>query len=251
MKKVTILLLCVALIVACAKIDVKQEAANAEEAIRGFYSAVEKFDYEALPTFCTEGFTIFEEGFPFNNVEGFISVLKSMEGVTPKIKLNFVKTEILGNVAHSVVEFDGTFTNGKVVICFKTYENYILKKVDNKWLLHYFHSTHLPDPKDKDYSSIHLMKISEELPLNVLEDAIGKFNEAISIIGYTDCGYKLLPIVSEHGEYNYFMEGTWKNKETYDIIHEHEVFKSVSNEIPESINEYLKDQIYVKVAMSE
>lgn len=252
MKKLTILFMAVFLFTACSTIDPKEDISNAEASIKGFYSAVENFDYETIPTFCTDDFTAFEEGFPFNDLDGFLGILKSMEGVTPNIDLNFVKTEIMGDMAYSIVEFDATFINGKVKTAFKTYENYILKRVNDKWLLHYFHSTHLADPKDKNYTSIHLMNVPKELPLNALENALEKYNEAISTIGYADCGYKVLPVVPDsNDDYNYVMTGTWKNKETYDIIHEHEAYKNVSKEVPESIKDYFKNQVYLKVSTME
>ncbi len=252
MKKLVTLFGIAALLTACSTIDTQKDISNAEASIKGFYSAVEDFNYDAIPTFCTADFSAFEEGFPFKDLNGFLGILKSMEGVTPDISLDFVKTEIMGDMAYSIVEFDATFTNGKVKTTFRTYENYILKKVKGKWLLHYFHSTHLPDPNDRGYSSIHIMNIPKELPVNVFTETLEKYNEAISSIGYADCGYVVLQVIpGSNDDYNYFVKGTWKNKDTYDIIHEHEAFKNVSGEIPESINEYFKDQVYLKVSVIE
>ena len=250
MKKVNFILGVFLLFAACTTTDLKQDALDAEAAIKGFYAAVEEFDYEAMATFCTSDFSAYEEGFPFSDLEGFVGILKSFEGAEGNVNMNFVKTEIMGDMAFSVVEFDALWTIGAVKMAFKTYENYILKKVDGKWLMHYFHSTHLPDPNDKGYTSVHLMKIPEELPVKVLEDALGKYNEAIASIGYGDCGYKMLKVdPGSNDDYNYVMKGKWKNKEIYDIIHEHESFKNVSNETPETLKDYFKDQVYLKVSL--
>ncbi|MBK3516120.1 nuclear transport factor 2 family protein [Carboxylicivirga marina] len=252
MKKLIILLGIASVITACTTIDQQQDIQNAEASIKGFYTAVVDFNYDELPEFCTDEFSAFEEGFDFGTIDGYINTLKSMEGMAIDIDLNFVKTEIVGDIAHSIVEFDASFTKGAVMIAFQTYENYILKRVNNKWLLHYCHSTHLADPDDKAYSSIHLMKISEELPLSGLEEVVGKFNEAIASIGYMDCGYKIMPVVPGSNEhYNYVMKGNWKNQETYDVIHEHESYTNVHKALPESLNGYFKDQIYVKAHNKE
>lgn len=252
MKKLFFFIGVLTFFVGCNQPNVDQEKSNAEAAIKGFYSAVEKFDYKAIPTFCTSDFRAFEEGYSYSNINGFVDLLKSFDGATGKINLNFVNTEVMGDMAFSIVEFDASFTKDPVKFSFKTYENYILKKVDNKWLIHYFHSTHLPDVNDKNLTSIHLLKIPENLPISKVEESLVKINTAITTIGYPDCGYKVLTVVSgKESKFNYVMLGNWKNQEVYDIIHDSELFKKVIEETSKELTDIFKDQIYVRASLSD
>ena len=240
------------LLVSCNQPNVEQEKSNAEAAINGFYSAAEKFDYQAIQTYCTSDFTAFEDGYTYANINEFIDLLKSFEGATFDIKMNFVNTEVIGNMAFSVVEFDASFTKDPVKISFKTYENYILKKIDNKWLIHYFQSTHLPDPDDKNFASIHFLQVSDRLSISNLEQELDKFNQTIMSMGYADCGYKILKVIPESNDkYNYVLYGDWKNQETYDIIHESEAFKKIQENMPDELNSFFNGQVYLKVSLDE
>lgn len=241
-----------ALLVACQQPNPEAEKANVEAAINDFYSAAQKFDYEGMKTFCTPDFSAFEDGMTFNTLDDFINLFKSIEGSTVDMKLNFVKTEVSGNMASAIVEFDASFTNGPAVIHFLTYEDYILKKMNNKWLLHFFHSSHLPIPEDTDYASLHLLKVPDNAAIDELTETIGQLNEAIGSLGYMDCGYKLLQIKEDKSDtYNYFIQGKWINQETYQTIHDSDAFKNVADNIPESVRDILRTQLYVKVGKIE
>jgi len=240
------------LLVACQQTNPDVEKANAEAAINEFYSAAEKFDYDVMKSYCTPDFTAFEDGMKFESIDDFINLFKSIEGSTVDMKLNFVKTDVSGNMASSIVEFDARFTNGPAVIHFLTYEDYILKKVNGKWLLSYFHSSHLPNPEDTDYASIHLLKVPEGAALDELTETTQKLNEAIASLGYWDCGYKLLQIKEDKSDtYNYFIRGNWKTPEIYKIIHDSDAFNNVADSIPESVRDILNKQLYVKVGKIE
>ncbi len=248
MKKIMLSIFIVALFTACQTSDPEAEKANVEAAITGFYDAVETFDFEAIPTFCTEDFGAYEEGFTYSDIKGFVAALKAFEGATGDIKLDFVKTEVSGDMAFSIVKFDAQFFKAPAKIHYITYENYILKKVNGNWLIHYFHSTHLPDPADTNYSTIHLLKAPKDASLRAFENYRDKMNAAIASLGYTDCGYKLLKVIPDsNNNYNYVILANWKNKETYDIIHESDAYKNASANPDESVVELLKNQIYVQV----
>ncbi|RIJ48370.1 nuclear transport factor 2 family protein [Maribellus luteus] len=235
-------------VLGCTAPDPEQEKAKVETAIQEFYAAAQKFDFEAIPTFCTTDFTAFEDGMFFNNINDFMDVFKSLEGATIDMKLNFVKTEVSGNMATSVVEFDAHFIKDPAKIHFTTYENYVLKKEDGKWLLHYFHSSHLPNPEDTDFATVHLLKIPEDLSIEKLQENIEKLNAAISSLGYWNCGYTLFNVEENSNDtYNYFIKGNWNNAESYKIIHDSEAFKSVAGTMPEVVKDYFKDQVYAKV----
>ncbi|WP_163714598.1 nuclear transport factor 2 family protein [Mangrovibacterium lignilyticum] len=240
------------LLVACQQPNPDAEKANVEAAINDFYSAAQQFDYEAMRSFCTSDFTAFEDGVKYNTLDDFINLFKGIEGATIDMKLNFVKTEVSENIAHATVEFDARFTKEPAAIHFLTYEDYILTKLNNKWLLSYFHSSHLPNPEDTDYASVHLLKVPEGTALDELSGTIEKLNEAIASLGYWDCGYKLLQIKEDKSDtYNYFIRGNWKNPETYKIIHDSDAFNKVADSIPESVRGVLKTQLYVKVGKIE
>lgn len=248
MKQFFIFLALALVLTACQKPNPEAEKANAEAAINEFYAKAQQFDFEAIKTLCTPDFSAFEDGMYFNSIDDFIQVFQGFEGATINIKTDFVKTEVSGNIATSIVKFDASFTNGPIVIHFDTYEDYILKKVDNKWLLHYFHSSHLPDPSDTGYASIHLLKAPEKLNIIELKENIEKLNQAILSLGYMDCGYKLLKIEEGSSDgYNYFIQGNWKTAETYKAIHDSEAYKTVEKALPESTNDFFKNQLYVKV----
>ncbi|RKD89850.1 YybH family protein [Mangrovibacterium diazotrophicum] len=252
MKQFFLFVVMATLLVACQQPNPEAEKANVEAAINDFYSAAQKFDYETMKTFCTPDFSAFEDGMKFESLDDFMGLFKGIEGSTVVMKLNFVSTDVSGNMASSIVEFDASFTNGPAVIHFLTYEDYILKKVNNKWLLSYFHSSHLPNPEDTDYASVHLLKVPDDAALDELSGTIGKLNEAISSLGYWDCGYKLLQIKEDKSDtYNYFIRGNWKNPEIYKIIHDSDAFNNVADSIPESVSGVLKTQLYVKVGKIE
>ncbi|MFV0591666.1 MAG: YybH family protein [Draconibacterium sp.] len=248
MKRLYFIAVMALFVLGCTSPDPEQEKASVEKAINEFYAAAQKFDYEAIPTFCTSDFTAFEDGMFFNSINDFMDVFKSFEGATIDMKLDFIKTDVSGNMATSVVKFDAHFNKGPAKTHFSTYENYVLKKVNGKWLLNYFHSSHQPNPEDTDFASVHLLKVPDGLDIKQLEDGIAKLNAAISSLGYWGCGYKLLKVnESTGGTYNYFIKGNWNNAESYKTIHDSEAYKNVSDNMPEGLNDFFKDQVYAKV----
>ena len=247
MKKLFILVGLVTLFVSCKLSNPEAEKKSVEATITGFYDAVQQFNYEAVPTFVTSDFGAYEEGYTYEDIDGFVGVLKSFEGAKTDMKLDFVKTEVSGNMAFSIVTFDITVTMDPALLHFQTYEDYILKKVDGNWLIQYFHSTHLPNADDKNLSSIHFLKVPEDLNVDELQDYMNKVNGAIASLGFTDCGYKLLTAVPESKDvYNYVVVGKWINEETYKIIHESDAFKNATEGSNEQMMKFFKNQIYVK-----
>ena len=52
-------------------------------------------------------------------------------------------------------------------------------------------------------------------------------NDAIDSIGYPDAGYKLWEVISEDSlGFRFLVEGFWPDKQTYDLIHDHELYKN-------------------------
>jgi ketosteroid isomerase-like protein len=234
----------------CAKPDPEAEKVNAEAAVKGFYAAIENFDYEAMRTFCTEDFHAIEDGYVFNNLDEWLAGFKSFEGSKGQIKIDFPQTEVSGDVALSIVKFDAVWTKDPVQLFFKGIESYFLKKVNGKWLIDFYHSTYLPDEHDKKFTSIHFLKIPDNLPISDLNEGILKLNSAIASIGYPDCGYTLLKVIPDKdSKFNWVLEGKWMNPDVYKIIHENEEVNKVGEQVTKVLNPYFKDQIYLKVVL--
>ena len=130
----------------CSQPDPAAEKDAIEGAIKGFYGAAQKNDVTALKSFCTPDFTGFEDGQAFD-FDGLMAMFQTVEPGTFKPELEFVKTEVGRDLSHSIVKFDATLVMNKKPLHLKTFENYILKKMEGKWLISFFHSTHLNGPK--------------------------------------------------------------------------------------------------------
>jgi hypothetical protein len=248
MKK--LLFICGLFLFGCSQPDPQSEKSNAEAAIRGFYTAAEKFDYETMRTFCTENFRNVEDGHVFNNLDEFIEMFKFLEGAESEMAMDFVHTDVAGNFANSVVKFDANYKKGPLQWHFKTIENYVLKKAGGKWKIDFFHSTHLPDDTDKKYTSIHLMKIPDEISLTPLENEIRKGNAIVAGMGYPECGYMLTKIHTDNkSSYNYVLFGNFKNLLVYDIIHDEAEFKNWADQATEVLVPYFKDELYSKASL--
>lgn len=238
------------IIFGCAKSDPEVEKANAEAAVKGFYDAAVKFDFEAMRAFCTEDFHGIENGHVYNNLDEFFEMAKSFEGSQGLINMDFIQTNIDRDLAFLIIKFNAVWTNEPNKWVFNTIENYILKKVDNKWLLQFWQSTYLPDENDKKYTSIHFMKIPENYPISTLNDAIIEINDKIAAMGYPDCGYKVLQVIPENdSKFNWVLEGTWKNSDIYKILHENKELNDLRQKNNEVLEPYFKDQIYLKAIL--
>jgi hypothetical protein len=154
MKKLFFLFGALTLLIGCNQPNVEQEKSNAEDAIKGFYSAAEKFDFNAMRSFCTADFHAIEDGLTYNNLDEFIAMAESLKDFTPQINLDIVKTDVDSKMAMSIVKFDAQFKNEETQMNFKTIENYLLKKVDGKWLIDFFQSTYLTDTKKLEKGSV-------------------------------------------------------------------------------------------------
>lgn len=238
------------LIFGCAKPDPEMEKTNAEAALRGFYDAVEKFDNAAMRSYCADDFNGIENGHVYNNIEEFIKMAESFEGYTGQIKMDFVKTEIVRDFAFLTVKFDAVWTKEPTKMFLKTIENYILKKVNGKWLIHFWQSTYLPDEHDKKFTSIHLLKIPENLSISTLDSGIQSVNTVIAKIGYPNCGYTLLKVIQENeSKFTWVVEGNWENPDVYKIIHENEEYKKLNEESSKTMDPYFRDRIYIKAIL--
>jgi hypothetical protein len=55
-----------------------------------------------------------------------------------------------------------------------------------------------------------------------------EYNDAIDSIGYPDAGYQLWLIQEDTTDVRFMVEGFWPNQEIYDEIHNHPLYKEVS-----------------------
>jgi hypothetical protein len=238
------------LIFGCAKPNPEAEKANAEAAVKGFYKAGEKFDYETMRTFCTEDFHAIEDGHVYNNLDEFLKIVKSLEGSKGQINMDFVQTDVVKDVAFLIIKFDAVWTREPSQIFLKTIENYILKKINGKWLIHFWQSTYLPDEHDKKFTSIRLLKIPENLPISTFNDEIQNANAVFAKIGYPDCGFICLKVdPGMDSKFNWVLLGNWKNQDVYKIIHNNDEFKKWYEQSKEMQELYLKDHIYVRASL--
>jgi hypothetical protein len=234
----------------CSQQPSESEKADAEAAIKGFYSAMEKFDYDALKSYCTPEFTLFEDGKIYSNFDEFLAVLKTFEGGQLQINMNFVRTDVERNMAHSTINFEGSFKSAELQLKIKSFENYLLKKINGKWLIDFVHSSYLPDENNKEFTSIHLLQVPSKLSIASLNEAIQKINKAIGKIGYPDCGYSIMNIVPEKDiKYNHVMTGKWKNEEAYNTIHNDAEYKKAIEEVKNELIPFFENQVYVKYVM--
>ncbi|WP_319481512.1 nuclear transport factor 2 family protein [uncultured Draconibacterium sp.] len=248
MKNLFLFLGLLVILTACQTVDPEQEKAAVETTLNDFYAAMEDFNYDAMRNLCTADFSVYETGFDHSDLDGLIASVKSMEGANLNVTLDIDKTEVVGDMALVLLQFKAAIENSGTTMNIDANENYVLKKENGKWLMYYCLSTHLPDKSDKHLASLHLLKIPDAESVDVLQDAMKKFNQVIAEMGFWDCGYTVMQVVSDsNDEYNYFIKGNWKNQETYDAIHDSEGWKSVSDNFPEEASKLLEDQIYLKI----
>jgi hypothetical protein len=250
MKNLSLFMALTLLLFGCSKPNPEAEKANAESTVKGFYKAAEKFDYATMRTLCAQDFHAIENGHTYKNLDEFLEMAKSLEGSTGQVNMDFVQTEVSRDVAFLIIKFNAVWIKGPSQFNFKTIENYILKKINDKWLISFWQSTYLPDENDKKFTTIHFMKVPETLPIADLNEILKKANENIATLGYPECGYTLLKVVADKGvQYNWIMMGNWKNLDVYKIIHESKEMTEFSNQFSKTVQPYLKDQIYLKASL--
>jgi hypothetical protein len=231
----------------CNQKPTEADKTGAEAAIKGFYSALEKFDYEQMKSFCAPDFSGYENGKTSNSIDDFIAAAKPYEGTAVHINLDFVQTDVGKDMAHSIVKFNAHFKNEKLEMNLKTFENYFLKKIEGKWLISFYQSSYLPHENDKKYTSLHLLNIPENMPIDLLNESIARLNSAISKIGYPECGYTLMQMVPDkNSKFNNVLVGNWRNADVYKAIHDHQEFKDAAGKNEKDLTPYFINDVYVK-----
>jgi hypothetical protein len=235
----------------CTKKAPEAEKTNVEATVKGFYSALEKLDYDAMRSYLTPEFTFFEDGTEYPNIDEFISFLKkNMDGGSAQINMVIVRTEVSREMANSIIKFDGHFKGPQVQFDVKSYENYVLKKINGKWLIDFFQSYHFPIENNKNYSSVHLINIPSDQTISSLNDAITAINQVIAKIGYPNCGYSVMNVIAEKDvKYNYVLSGKWVNEEIYNTIHNNPEYKKAIEDNRQTLVSFLSNQVYLKYIM--
>jgi len=78
--------------------------------------------------------------------------------------------------------------------------------------------------------SVSLMQDTVRVDPAELYAGFEKVNIAIDSIGYPDAGYKLWEVISEDSlNFRFMVEGYWPDKKTYELIHNHELYKKATS----------------------
>ncbi|HUS85922.1 MAG TPA: hypothetical protein VMW76_01685 [Bacteroidales bacterium] len=84
--------------------------------------------------------------------------------------------------------------------------------------------TEEPAKIENTLQSVSYFQDTVGLDPSVMLKAFTLMNEAIDEIGYPDAGYKLWLIQEDTADIRFMVEGFWPDQETYDIIHDHQLF---------------------------
>ncbi|WP_282016429.1 nuclear transport factor 2 family protein [Marinifilum flexuosum] len=236
------------LLSACVSVDKQENDKEPEKAIIGFYDAMKVFNYESARTFCTEDFYAIENAKTFNNLDEFIELVKTFEGAKIDIDIQVEKADVKQKTAVLVVKFDAIVAMNEKKMNMQSIETYHMVKQKQKWLIGSFHSTYVKKEDPVHYKSMHLLKVSDKLSVSVLDEPIKQINEAIGEIGFPECGYVIYSTTNEHEiDYTHVFEGKWLSKANYDLIHEHEKYKEVTEKHKSKFKDLFTGQVYFKV----
>ena len=189
----------------CTQQPTEADKANAENAIKGFYSAAEKFDFETMRSYCTPEFHAIEDGHTYTNIDEMIEMAKSFEGFNMQFNLDIVSTEMGHDMAMAIVKFDAHFKKDQTDMNLKTIENYLIKKVEGKWLIDFFQSTYLTDAKKLEKGAllgIHILSDIELKP-GVSSEQVEDFllNKYIPAFNKLAEDFKMIPLKGIRGIY--------------------------------------------------
>lgn len=95
--------------------------------------------------------------------------------------------------------------------------------------------------------SVSLFQVDGEIdPIQLYKD-FETVNEAIDKIGYPDAGYVLWEVKSEDNvDFRFMIEGFWPNQETYNLIHDHPLYKKATDQVKEGYFKSLKSTWYYR-----
>ena len=141
MKKIAFVFCLISVLISCKPKESSKE--DVESVVKNLYSSFQKVDIDGLSEFLTPTFTGFENGDSFADAKSFVDLVKSMNLVSSTFDLNFIRTTISGENAFTEVSAVGNIITKDSKLDVKMHETYFLKKVNDKWLIDFYHSTHL------------------------------------------------------------------------------------------------------------
>jgi len=105
------------------------------------------------------------------------------------------------------------------------------------------HSCDQPSPEVADIAvikntikSVSLFEDSVGIDPIKLYSEVEVINKAIDSIGYPNAGYKIWEVITDDTlEFRFMVEGYWPDKEIYDKIHDHELYKEASSNVGTAI----------------
>ncbi len=232
----------------CTTTDKDADKAEAVAAIDGFYIAMSAFDFEAVKTYCTDDFSVIDDGKMYNNLDECLELIKTYEGATFEFDFKVQKAVLDVKSAFMIVKFNAVITINDEQQVVEAIENYSLAKENGKWLIRFIHSTYLTEMNPINYKSVHLLKVSDDLLVSTLVEPLQEINSIISDLGYPECGYVIYKVQSENeAEYTHFFEGKWLSEDNYNTIHENSKWKEWAEKHKSIFEELFTGQVYFKV----
>lgn len=154
MKNSLVMVALMLMLFGCTRQDPEADKASAEAAIKGFYAAFEKFDYAAMRTFCTSDFHAIEGENFFSNLNDYFAMIKSFEGSTLQVQMDFMNADVIKDLAVVLFKFDVNLKKDKMEMNMKGYESHTLKKVNGKWLVSFYQCTYTNAPPRLEKGSL-------------------------------------------------------------------------------------------------
>jgi len=213
MKNYWMITLLLPLVMGCAKQPATDEKADVETAVKEFYVAIQNQDYDKIKSYCTPDFNGYEDGTTYNKLDDFLSALKSMEITSAQINMESLTTNAGKELAHCVAHAVFHFTNQNGPATIQLYEDYLLKKIDGKWLFSYVHSSHPNNNIQLQKGSllgVHTLS-DIELKKGVTMDQVRDFMDHKMAPGINEANvdFKMIPLKGLRGDskdsYGYIM----------------------------------------------
>jgi hypothetical protein len=205
MKNYLLLVALMVLSFGCTRQDPEADKAGAEAAVKGFYAAFEKFDYPSMRTFCTSDFHAIEGETAFNNMDEFIAMAKTFEGSSMQVQMDFIKADVVKDMAVVLFKFDVTMKKDKNEMNMKGYESHMLKKIDGKWLIGFYQCTYLNSAPRIEKGNLLGMHIFEKMKLQpgvTMEQAEDFFiNKYIPAVNKGNKDFQMFTVKSLRGDY--------------------------------------------------
>ena len=188
----------------CSTSDPEAAKAEALKSINSFYDAMTDFDYDLGRTYCTNNFYLIDDGKIYQNIDEFITMLKTYEGADIKVSLEVEKADMDAKSGLIILKFVADISMGKDKMKVVAIENYVLKKEAGKWLIDFVHSTPLTDTKNLEKGSvlgIHILSDIELMP-GVTNAQVEEFLLKTYVPAFNELAedFKMIPLKGLRGD---------------------------------------------------